>query len=115
MSFKENMQGKLKEKLNEKELELLPAGFQNLGDIIILNLNKGIEKYKKIIGKATLELYPRVKAVYNKEGEISGEFREPEIKLIAVYWIKHRFIISFYIFYTELSLKPMLAKNYFLP
>lgn len=83
MSFKENMQEKLKEKLSKEELEILPAGFQNLGEIIILNLNKELLSEKKIIGEKVLELYPKVKAVYNKEGDISGEFREPKLVFIA--------------------------------
>ena len=83
MGFKENLAEKLKEKLDNKELELLPAGFQNLGEIIILNLKSELTKHKKIIGEKVLELYPKVKAVYNKQGEISGEFREPELVFIA--------------------------------
>ena len=83
MGFKENMQEKLKEKLKKEELEILPAGFQNLGDIIILNLNKELLGKKIEIGEKVLELYPKVRAVYNKEGDISGEFREPQLIFIA--------------------------------
>jgi len=83
MGFKENLKEKLKDKLDEKELELLPAGFQNLGELIILNLKSEVKKHKKLIGEKVLELYPRVKTVCSNNGEIKGEFREPQIEVIA--------------------------------
>jgi len=111
MSFKENMQEKLKDKLGKEELEVLPSGFQNLGEIIILNLNKDILKAKKIIGEKVLELYPKVKAVYNKEGEISGEFREPKLKLIAGEKIKEVEVLENGIKYKFDVTKLMFAKG----
>lgn len=83
MSFKDNLKEKLEGKLSEKELGLLPSGFQNVGEIIILNLKPELKKFKKIIGEKILELYPKVKTICNKKGEISGEFRIPQIEIIA--------------------------------
>lgn len=82
MSFKENLKEKLKDKLDENKLELLPSGFQAVGDIIILNLKPESIKDKKIIGEKILELYPRIKTVCNKTG-IKGKLRIPEIEIIA--------------------------------
>jgi tRNA wybutosine-synthesizing protein 2 len=82
MSFKQLLQDKLKEKISDKELEILPSGFQAVGNIAILNLNTQLLKYKKEIAQATQELFPRFKTICNKTGEISGTFREPQIEVI---------------------------------
>ncbi len=83
MAFKELLIEKLKNKLGEDKLGLLPSGFQRIGDIIILNLKEDIVKYKKEIGKIVLGSFPGVRSVCNKEGGITGKFREPEISVIA--------------------------------
>jgi tRNA wybutosine-synthesizing protein 2 len=61
----------------------LPAGFQKIGDIIILNLNEDLIKHEKALGKATLELNPSIRTVCRKTGIITGKFREPQISVIA--------------------------------
>ena len=83
MPFKSQLQEKLREKLNESELQLLPQGYQAIGEIVILNLKLELLKHKIDIGKAVLEILPRFKTVCNKTGEIKGEFREPQIEVIA--------------------------------
>lgn len=81
MSFKDLLKEKLKLKLN-KNLDKLPTGFQRVGDIIIINLDSSLYNYKKEIGNAILEIF-KVRSVCNKYGEIKGEFREPQIEIIA--------------------------------
>ncbi len=83
MSFKEHLKEKLKEKMDENYMELLPSGFQNIGEIIIINLNSKLKNYKKIIGEAILELFPRIKTICNKKGIIIGKYRKPQIEIIA--------------------------------
>ncbi|MGQ4873574.1 MAG: class I SAM-dependent methyltransferase [Promethearchaeia archaeon] len=84
MPFKENLKEKLKDKLTDEELNLLPRGFQTLGNVIILKLNRKLISKSKLIGQACLEILPGVKAVYLNRGKISGTFREPEgIEFIA--------------------------------
>lgn len=83
MAFKEQLQEKLTKELDKKELELLPSGFQVIGDIIIINLKTELLNKEKLIGKAVLELYPKIRLVCNKKGEITGVFREPQIQVIA--------------------------------
>src|SRR3989344_1600751 len=84
MGFKELLKDKLNDyDIDKKYLELFPSGYQRIGDIIILNLKPEIKKYEKEIGKAVLEILPDIKTVCNKEGAITGEFREPQIKVIA--------------------------------
>jgi len=84
MSFKELLKLELKNKIDKKDLDFLPSGFQAIGDICILNLKPELVKYKKIIGEKVLDLfYKRFKTICNKTGIITGEFREPQIEIIA--------------------------------
>lgn len=78
MRFKEKLKGKLREKLTEEELSLLPRGFQTLGKVIIIKLNPRLLKKKRIIGDAYLVLLPNIESVFNNSGRIVGNFREPE-------------------------------------
>jgi tRNA wybutosine-synthesizing protein 2 len=83
MAFKQKLQEKLHDDLSDLELNLIPKGFQVIGDIIILNLPEGLLKYKKKIADAVLELFPKIKSVCNKVSGVSGKYREPEIELLA--------------------------------
>lgn len=83
MTFKEQLEQKLKDKIKEENLKLLPTGFQRIGEIIILNLKPELNNFKKEIGQACLELFPKIKTIFNKTGEITGEFREPQIEILA--------------------------------
>ena len=81
MSFKDLLKEKLDGKINI-DLDKFPTGFQRIGDIIIINLDSSLYNYKKEIGDAILEIF-KVKSVCNKFGGIKGEFREPQIEIIA--------------------------------
>ncbi len=84
MGFKDKLKEKLKGKLTEEELALLPRGFQTLGKIIILKLNQKLQVKKELIGEVCLELFPKMRSVYVNLGKIIGTFREPEkIELVA--------------------------------
>ena len=82
MSFKELLKEKLKDKIEIVRIEKLPSGFQKIGDIIVLNLDKSLLKYKKEIGEIVLKNF-NVRTVCNKKGRITGKFREPQIEVIA--------------------------------
>lgn len=82
MAFKDQLKEKLSD-IPKKEQELLPTGFQRIGDIIVLNLKQELESYKQEIGKITLELNPGIRTVANKTGAITGQFREPQIEILA--------------------------------
>ncbi|MBS3075713.1 class I SAM-dependent methyltransferase family protein [Candidatus Pacearchaeota archaeon] len=82
MAFKQILIENLKSKIDEDKLHFLPSGFQRIGDIIVLNLNKEVLKYKKEIGKIVLNNF-KVRSVCLKEGGITGTFREPQISVIA--------------------------------
>lgn len=81
MGFRDLLKAKLSGKINI-DLNKLPSGFQRIGDIIILSLDKEFDNYKKEIGEAVLKIF-KVRSVCNKYGEIKGEFREPQIEVIA--------------------------------
>ncbi len=75
----------LKEKLElpRKEQSLLPSSYQKIGDIVIINTKKTLWKYDKKIGKIILENVPNTKTVCRRTDFITGQFRQPNIKVIA--------------------------------
>jgi len=78
MGFKDKLKEELREKLTEKELSLLPRGFQTLGKTIILKLKPELYDKKELISEACLRFFPSIKSIYLNLGKISGKFREPE-------------------------------------
>ncbi len=87
MKFKYLLKEKLKGKSKELDelLEKLPSGYQKIGDIIILNLDNSLIKFKKEIGETVLKIFKtsKIRTICNKFGEIKGKFREPQIEVIA--------------------------------
>lgn len=83
MGFKELLIGKLNGKIEDRLLEILPNGYQKIGDIIILSLNDELGGFEKEIGEVILELFPKIKTICVKNGGITGELRKPQIKVIA--------------------------------
>jgi len=78
MGFKDKLKEKLAGKLTDDELSLLPRGFQNLGNVMIIKLNPNLMDKKKVIAEACLEFFPKMKSVYINLGKVKGKFREPE-------------------------------------
>ena len=68
--------------LNIKNSELLPAGYQHIGNICIISLNKKLNKYKKQIGKIILKTF-NFKSVLNRKSGIKGQKRIPSMEIIA--------------------------------
>ncbi|MHA1191785.1 MAG: class I SAM-dependent methyltransferase [Promethearchaeota archaeon] len=77
MGFKTKLKSSLKDILTEKELDLLPRGFQSIGKVMILKLNPALLKSKAIIAQKCMELLPSTKSVYLNKGKIEGTFRKP--------------------------------------
>lgn len=69
-------------KFSDKEKEFLPAGYQRIGDIIILNLNKKVKRKEKQIARAIKKLFPYVKTICVREGRIVGKLRKPKIRIL---------------------------------
>ena len=84
MGFKTKLKSSLKNILTEKELDLLPRGFQSIGKVMILKLNPVLLKNKTVIAQKCMELLPSTKSVYLNKGKIEGTFRKPNnIEYIA--------------------------------
>ena len=77
MGFKAKLKSKLENIITEKELDLLPRGFQSIGKVMILKLNPTLLKYKTIIAQKCMELLPSTKSVYLNKGKVEGTFRKP--------------------------------------
>jgi len=67
----------------ENKRLLLPKGFQRIGDIAVLNLKPEVMDYGETIGKLILKNFPYIRSVCVKTDRISGEFREPSIRVVA--------------------------------
>ncbi|HUX99400.1 MAG TPA: class I SAM-dependent methyltransferase family protein [Candidatus Deferrimicrobium sp.] len=80
--FKQLIQERLKHKLSDTELEIIPTGFQQIGDKAILTLSPELIEYTNDIAREILDLFNNVKGVYLKTGAVSGEFRTPQIEFI---------------------------------
>lgn len=78
MGFKSKLQEELESELNEKELDLLPSGFQTVGKVIIIKLKSELLEKRKLIADTYLKLLPYIRSVYINRGKIEGEYRTPE-------------------------------------
>ncbi|MCK4937053.1 MAG: class I SAM-dependent methyltransferase family protein [Methanosarcinales archaeon] len=72
----------MKKYLEGDELDLLPRGWQILGDVVIVSLHPDLYSVQSTFGDAMLTMYPHCKSVY-LDGGIEGELRRPTRKLIA--------------------------------
>lgn len=82
--MKQNLKFYLKNKLNKKELKLVPSSFDIVGDILIFSeFPKELIKKEKIIGQTILENYHHIKTILKKTKKYSGRFRTPKLKVIA--------------------------------
>jgi tRNA wybutosine-synthesizing protein 2 len=78
MGFKDKLKDALIGVLTDEELEVLPRGFQTIGEVAIIKLNPILLGKKNLIAEKYLELLPRVKSVYLNSGRVTGQFRTPE-------------------------------------
>jgi tRNA (guanine37-N1)-methyltransferase len=64
-----------KNKIDLNNLKLINSSYDIVGDIIIIGLKKGAEKYYDIIGKTLFSIHPHCKVVLNKIGKHHGVYR----------------------------------------
>ncbi|MFP4655887.1 MAG: class I SAM-dependent methyltransferase [Methanohalobium sp.] len=76
-----SLKGMLRNQIPEREYQYLPAGWQFVGDIIIVRIPEELCHRKILIAKILLEMYPKCKSVVEDFG-IEGQFRKPKRKLI---------------------------------
>ncbi len=79
MKFKDLLKTKLSLSIKE---DLLPASYQQIGDIILVKLKPEVRKYEKEIGMTILDLFKSVSSVYLQES-IYGKLRQPKIRHLA--------------------------------
>lgn len=82
-SIKQLLTESLKDELTQEQLELLPSGYQKIGDIVIVSINPEIAELENMIGKLILKNIPNTRTVCSRTGEIIGEERLPQVKVIA--------------------------------
>ena len=82
---KENgtLKEKLSEKLTKKEMELVKAAHDVIGNIAILEIPKGLEKKEKLIARTLLKANAQVKTVLKKAESHQGMFRTQKMKFLA--------------------------------
>ncbi len=68
--------------LPEEKLVLLPRGYQILGKIMLIKLDKKLVKHKKLIGKSLLEMFPYIHTICLFKG-IETVKRKPKVEVIA--------------------------------
>ncbi|MFH1055078.1 MAG: class I SAM-dependent methyltransferase family protein [Candidatus Altiarchaeota archaeon] len=69
--------------LSADELEALPSSFNVIGDIVVLE-PEGIPIDKmRLVGEAFLRTFRNIKVVALKVEQVSGEYRVPQVKVIA--------------------------------
>lgn len=74
----------LKEVLKNKVPEdLIPKGFEVVGDIAIIEIPEEIKNYESLIGKTLLSLHKNIKVVAKKASHYEGQFRTRKLKIIA--------------------------------
>ena len=82
MSFYSQLSEKLKGKLPEKAVDLLPRSYFLLGDVMTIKLNSKLLPRRKAIGAAIREVLPYVRSVLLTRA-IKGSEREPRAEVIA--------------------------------
>lgn len=71
-------------KLPPHLLAQLPKSYDIVGDIVVLEfLSSDLEPHKKGIGEAIMDLHPGVRTVLLKTGKVKGEFRVPQLEVLA--------------------------------
>ncbi len=76
----------LKERLTgqipQNTINLLPRGYQKIGDIMIITLKPELILYREIIARELIKLTPHTRMVLFKKGGITGDFRKPNLEVI---------------------------------
>ncbi|MBI4139603.1 class I SAM-dependent methyltransferase [Candidatus Woesearchaeota archaeon] len=73
----------LKEIITKKEIKKMPASFDVIGEIAIIEVPKELKKKEKKIAQKIIETFKQVKTVAKKAGIHKGEFRTRKTKIIG--------------------------------
>ncbi|MGA2574344.1 MAG: class I SAM-dependent methyltransferase family protein [Candidatus Methanomethylicaceae archaeon] len=79
-----DLQETLKGKIPQELSSTIPRSYDLVGDIVILEfLPPELAPYKREIGDALLRLTPSAKTALLKTGKVEGEYRVPQLEVIA--------------------------------
>ena len=82
--MKQNLKYRLKNTLNEKEIQLMPTSFDVIGSIMIFSdFPKELIKKEKVLGNEILAHYHHIKTVLKKTRKFSGRYRTPKYRIMA--------------------------------
>jgi len=82
MAFNDKLRNRLSNKLTGKELDYLPKGYQIIGNILLIKLDKRLIKHRRLIGKTIRGILPYIHTICLIK-DIRGNVRKPEIEVIA--------------------------------
>jgi tRNA (guanine37-N1)-methyltransferase len=77
--LKERLAGKL----SQKELSLLRRAFDVVGDVAVVEIPRELQKKKKLIAAAVMEMHPNIKAVWMEKTGRSGKLRLQKLEWLA--------------------------------
>lgn len=80
---KTSLKDHLKEKIPEKELQEINRSFEVIGDIAIIEVPEGMEKWEKEIAESLMKVNKNIKVVLKKSGIHEGEFRTQSMDFVA--------------------------------
>jgi tRNA (guanine37-N1)-methyltransferase len=63
--------------------QYIPSSIDFVGDVALIHIPEELESYSREIGRAVMEIYPRVKTVLSKQGGTIGEYRVRMFNVIA--------------------------------
>ncbi len=78
-----NLKEALKKKLSKKEFEFAPKSFDSFGNIAVIEIPRGLEKKKKLVGETLINLNKRFETVCSIESNHEGKYRVQKVKVIA--------------------------------
>lgn len=78
-----NLKDRLKEKIDNTDLERIPRAFDILGNIAVIEIPEGFEKYEKIIADEVMDMQKNVRTVAKRTSITSGVERIRKVKVIA--------------------------------
>ncbi|SFM32525.1 class I SAM-dependent methyltransferase [Methanolobus profundi] len=76
-----SLEDRMKGIVPKDEIDLLPSGWQILGEIIVITIDPKIEHLKERVAEGLLQMYPTCSTVIRDLG-ISGQFRLPQREII---------------------------------
>jgi len=78
-----NLKQLLEKKLTKKEQTVFVKSFDSLGNIVIIEIPKELEKKEKLIGNTIIKLNKNIKTVCKITGKHKGKYRIQPLKIIA--------------------------------